>query len=66
MPSGRDDEQNLWKAIRERFFPNLDLQFMEQLEENLIDALFMVEDSPNLIRSATGYRWLLDMLSTQN
>jgi len=57
--------ENLWKVIRQRFFPNLDFDSMDDLEENLIDALLLIEDSPDLVKSATGYQWLLDILSTQ-
>ena len=55
--------ENLWKVIRERFFPNLDFESMDRLEENLVDTLRHIEESPELVRSVTGYRWLLDVIS---
>jgi len=54
--------ENLWKVMRERFFPNLDFESMERLEENLADTLLYLEETPELIRSVTGYQWLLDVI----
>lgn len=55
--------ENLWKVTRQRFFPNLDFETMDHLEENLADTLLHLEQSPEIVRSATGYSWLLDLLS---
>ena len=55
--------ENLWKIMRERFFPNLDFDCMDRLEQNLCDALNHLETNPHIIRSVTGYQWLLNMLS---
>ena len=55
--------ENLWKIIRERFFPNLDFDHMDDLEQNLADTLNHLENSPDLIKSVTGYRWLLPLIS---
>ena len=55
--------ENLWKVIRERFFPNLDYETMDRLEENLADTLCYLEETPELIQSVTGYQWLLDVIA---
>jgi transposase len=55
--------ENLWKVMRARFFPNLDFDCMGRLEENLCDALNHLEQTPELIRSVTGYQWILNVLS---
>lgn len=55
--------ENLWKVMRERFFPNLDFDCMDKLEQNLCDALNLLEQTPEIIRSVTGYKWLLNILS---
>lgn len=55
--------ENLWKVIRERFFPNLDFEHMDDLEENLADTLLHLEQSPSIVQSVTGYRWILDIIS---
>jgi hypothetical protein len=53
--------ENLWKVMRERFFPNLDFGCMDRLEENLCDALNHLEQTPELIRLVTGYQWILKL-----
>lgn len=55
--------ENLWKVMRERFFPNLDFDCMHRLEQNLCDALNLLEQTPEIIRSVTGYNWFLDLVS---
>ena len=55
--------ENLWKVIRERFFPNLDFECMDKLEQNLCVALDHLDTNPQIIRSVTGYKWILNMLS---
>lgn len=55
--------ENLWKVIRERFFPNLDYERMDTLEENLADTLLYLEETPQLVQSVTGYKWLVDLIS---
>jgi transposase len=56
--------ENLWKVMRERFFPNLDFDCMDRLEENLCDALNHLEQTPELIRSVTAYQWILSVYLT--
>lgn len=56
--------ENLWKVMRERFFPNLDYETMDRLEENLADTMQYLEETPELIRSVTGYQWLIKLLSS--
>jgi transposase len=55
--------ENLWKVMRERFFPNLDFDCMNRLEQNLCDALNHLEHTPEIIRSVTGYKWFTDIVS---
>ena len=55
--------ENLLNVIREPFFPNLNFETMDRLEENLVDTLRHVEESPQLVRSVIGYRWLPDTIS---
>jgi len=55
--------ENLWKVMRERFFPNLDFDCMNRLEQNLCDALTHLEQTPEIIRSVTGYKWFTDIVS---
>lgn len=55
--------ENLWKVMRERFFPNLDFDCMNRLEQNLCDALNHLETNPQVIQLVTGYKWFTDMVS---
>ena len=54
--------ENLWKVMRERFFPNLDFDCMNRLEQNLCDALNHLEQTPEIVRSVTGYKWILNAM----
>jgi transposase len=48
--------ENLWKVMRERFFPNLDFDCMERFEQNICDALNHLEQDLQRIKSITGYK----------
>lgn len=49
-----------------RYFPNLDFDCMTDLEQNLCDALNLLEQTPESIRSVTRYKWFLNLISILN
>ncbi|EDN69151.1 transposase, orfB [Beggiatoa sp. PS] len=47
----------IWEDMREKFFPNLFFESMDEVEEKLIEATLHFENNPKIVRSITGFNW---------
>lgn len=54
--------ENIWEEIREKSFPNLSFDSMDQLEDNLVDALLRLENDPDTVKSIAGFQWIVSSL----
>jgi len=45
--------------MREKFFPNLLFESMDEVEEKLIEATLYFEDNPKVVRSIAGFKWIV-------
>lgn len=51
--------ENMWDHIREKHFENLVFESMEAVEERLCVAANAVENSPEIVRSITAWKWII-------
>lgn len=54
--------EHIWDEMREKFFPNLVFDSMEAVEKRLIEAMLHLENTPELVKSITGFRWIINAL----
>lgn len=50
--------EHLWEEIREKWFPNKVFRSLEAVEDQLVDALVELENSPDRVRSLTCFDWI--------
>ena len=55
--------EHIRDEIREKFFPNLVLEIMDAVEEQLMKALLFLEKHPATVQSITGFKWIVNALS---
>lgn len=51
--------ENLWDEMREKRFGNIVFDSMESVENRLVSALLDFESNPDLMRSITGWDWII-------
>ena len=49
----------IWEKMREKFFPNLIFESMDEVEEKLIEASLYFENNPKVVRSIAGFKWIV-------
>ena len=54
--------ENIWEEIREKSFPNLAKDSMDQLEDHLVEALLRQENDPATVQSIAGFQWIVSSL----
>lgn len=54
--------ENMFDEIREKFFPNLVFDSMDAVERQLVFALNTLEDNPKVVKSISGWKWILQHL----
>ena len=54
--------ENMWDEVREKFFPNLFFNSMDAVEEKIIEACIFYENNTNIVKSITGFNWILPHL----
>ncbi len=52
----------LWEEVREKFFPNLVFDSLDAVEEKLVEAIVHLENNPQIVRSITGFKWIVNTL----
>ena len=51
--------EHIWEEIREKWFPNLVFDRLTAVEARLVQALFALENNPQLVASTTGFNWII-------
>lgn len=54
--------ENIWEEIREKFFDNFVFGSMDAVEDKLVEALLYLENNPKLVKSITGFEWIVNHL----
>lgn len=52
--------EHVWEEVREKFFKNYVFNSMDAVEEKLIEALCHLENNPELVKSITGFKWIVN------
>ena len=53
--------EHLWDELREKHFHNDVFRSLSAVEDRLVDALAQLERSPELVRSITGWPWIIGL-----
>lgn len=54
--------ENIWDDMREKFFTNYAFNSMDAVEEKLIEASLFYESNKKLVKSITGFNWIVNTL----
>ena len=54
--------ENIWDALREKFFHNRVFEDLAQMEQNLLNALQKIENAPSMTKSISDWPWILETL----
>lgn len=52
-------QENMWDDMREKFFYNMAFYSMDAVENQLVNACNYYENNPAVVRSITGWDWIL-------
>jgi hypothetical protein len=52
-------QENIWDDMREKFFYNLAFDSMDSVEEQLITACNHYENNPAIVKSISGWDWIV-------
>ena len=56
-------QEHIWDELREKYFHNQAFDSMDALEEQLLAGLRHLEQSPGLVKSISGWDWILNSVS---
>ncbi len=59
-------QEHLWDELREKYFHNRVFDSIDALENHLVTALHNLENTPALIKSITGWNWIINAVSIEN
>ncbi|SDY39953.1 transposase [Nitrosomonas sp. Nm33] len=59
-------QEHLWDELREKYFHNRVFDSIDTLENHLVSALCNLENAPALIKSITGWDWIINAVSSAN
>ena len=59
-------QEHIWDEWREKYFHNRAFESMDALENHLVAALNNLENAPALIKSITGWDWIINAASNAN
>ncbi|MDI6783987.1 MAG: IS630 family transposase [bacterium] len=54
--------EHLWEEIKEKWFTNLVFEDINAVENNLVDALVVLENDQEKIRRLTGFDWIISSI----
>lgn len=55
--------EHIWEEIREKYFPNYAGKSLDQVENNLAQALLELEKDHKRVQSLAGFHWIVSVLS---
>ena len=56
-------QEHIWDELREKYFHNREFGSIYALENHLVGALYDLENTPDLIKSITGWDWIINAVS---
>ena len=59
-------QEHLWDDLREKHFHNRVFKSLPALENHLVEALRLLENSPNRVKSITAWNWIINAVSNAN
>uniref|UniRef100_UPI00089814E2 transposase n=1 Tax=Nitrosomonas sp. Nm33 TaxID=133724 RepID=UPI00089814E2 len=59
-------QEHLWDELREKYFHNRVFDSIDALENHLVNALYDLENTPTLIKSITGWNWIINAVYKAN
>jgi transposase len=59
-------QEHIWDELREKYFHNQAFDSMDALEEQLLAGLRYLEQSPGIVKSISGWDWILNSVSNAN
>lgn len=51
--------ENIWEEIREKFFQNMVFDSLDAVEICLSEAMVAMESKPNVVKSISGFNWIV-------
>lgn len=54
--------EHIWDDMREKFFGNKAFNSMDAVEDKLIEASLFYENNPDIVKSITGFEWIVNTL----
>jgi transposase len=54
--------ENVWDDMKEKFFSNKVFNSMNAVEDKLIEACLFYEKHPELVKSITGFHWIIEAI----
>lgn len=58
--------EHLWDELREKNFHNRVFESLDALEDVLVEGLSNLENSPDCVKSITGWDWIVNAVSNAN
>jgi transposase len=52
-------QENMWDDMREKFFHNLAFSSLDGVEDKLVEACNYYEDNLEIVKSISGWNWIL-------
>jgi transposase len=59
-------QEHLWDDLREKHFHNRVFKSLPALENHLVQALRLLENSPERVKSITAWDWIINAVSNAN
>jgi len=54
--------ENMWDEMREKYFVNYAFNSMDAVENKLVEASLFYESNPKIVKSITGWDWIVNTL----
>lgn len=54
--------EHIWDDMREKFFGNKVFNSMDAVEDKLVEASLFYENNPGIVKSTTGFDWIVNTL----
>ena len=55
-------QENIWDEIREKIFKNYAAKSIDEVSSKLVDAALYIEGNPKMVKSMTGFPYILNAL----
>jgi transposase len=59
-------QEHIWDELREKYFHNQAFDSLDALEDQLAEGLRRLEQQPHIVKSITGWDWILTSVSNAN